>query len=75
MPLACSWGCRAERWPNALDCANRRRAGWRTPFWVNMTKEEIALIAFLERDYGRPLTPEEIFLSLEQARAVGNLDD
>jgi hypothetical protein len=40
-----------------------------------MTKEEIALIAFLERDYGRPLTPEEIFLSLEQARAVGNLDD
>ncbi len=38
-----------------------------------MTAEERGIV-YLERDLGRPLTPQEIWLALEQARAVGNLD-
>jgi hypothetical protein len=39
-----------------------------------MTRAELELVAFLERRRGRALTPQEINLALEQARAVGNLD-
>jgi hypothetical protein len=39
-----------------------------------MTREEQSVIDYLERDNGRPLTPQEAWLALEQARAVGELD-
>jgi len=38
-----------------------------------MTDAELEIIAVLERSRGAPLTAEEIWLSLEQARAVGDL--
>ena len=38
-----------------------------------MTQDELAIIAYLERDLGRPLTPQEVRLSLAQARQVGDL--
>jgi len=37
------------------------------------TKEEQELIDFMEKRWGRKLTPQEINLSLEQARSVGHL--
>jgi hypothetical protein len=40
-----------------------------------MTAEEREIVAALERSRGRPLTPEEINLSLEQARALGEIAD
>jgi hypothetical protein len=38
-----------------------------------MTKDERSIIEYLERSYGRPLTPQEAWLALEQARAVVGL--
>ena len=38
-----------------------------------MTAEEQAIIDFVEKDWGRPLPEQEIHLSLEQARAIGEL--
>ena len=40
-----------------------------------LTAEEQEIVAALERSRGRPLTPEEINLSLEQARALGQIAD
>ena len=40
-----------------------------------MTTEEQEIVDALERSRGRPLTPEEINLSLEQARALGEIAD
>ena len=40
-----------------------------------LTAEEREIIDTLERSRGRPLTPEEINLSLEQARALGEIAD
>jgi hypothetical protein len=39
-----------------------------------MTDAELEIIITLERLDGRPLTPQEVYLALEQARAVGELD-
>jgi len=39
-----------------------------------MTSEEHELIETLERLDGRSYTDEEVYLALEQARAVGELD-
>jgi hypothetical protein len=33
--------------------------------------DERAIVRLVERSNGRPLTPQEIYLSLEQARALG----
>jgi len=38
-----------------------------------LTAEEQQLIALLEKDYGRPMTDQEIRLSLEQARPLGEI--
>jgi hypothetical protein len=38
------------------------------------SKAEREIIAWLEWDRGRKLTAEEIYLSLEQARAIGDLE-
>jgi hypothetical protein len=40
-----------------------------------LTVEEREIIGALEGSRGRPLTPEEINLSLEQARALGEIAD
>jgi hypothetical protein len=40
-----------------------------------VTAEEQEIVAALERSRGRPLTPEEINLSLEQARHLGEIAD
>ena len=40
-----------------------------------LTAEEREIIDALERSYGRPLTKEEIHLSLEQARHLGEIAD
>lgn len=40
-----------------------------------MTEEELSVIEYLERSYGRALTPQEEYLSLEQARMMGCIDD
>jgi hypothetical protein len=40
-----------------------------------LNAEEGEIVAALERSRGRPLTPEEINLSLEQARALGQIAD
>ena len=40
-----------------------------------LTAKELEIVGTLERSYGRPLTPEEINLSLEQARALGEIAD
>jgi len=38
-----------------------------------MTPEEEEIVEALERSRGRKLTPEEVNLSLKQARAIGEL--
>jgi hypothetical protein len=38
-----------------------------------MTQAERTIINALERSRGRKLTPQEIYLSLEQARMIGEL--
>ena len=38
-----------------------------------LTPEEKAVIAFVEKDLGRKATQQEIWLALEQARAIGEL--
>ena len=38
-----------------------------------MGEEERAIIAFVEKSKGRKLTEQEVWLSLEQARAIGEL--
>jgi hypothetical protein len=40
---------------------------------MRLTAEEQAIIDSVERYNGRPLTPQEINLSLELARALGEL--
>ena len=40
---------------------------------ANLTDEEKAITAFVEKDKGRKLTAQEVFISLEQARALGEL--
>ena len=40
-----------------------------------LNAEEREIVAALEGSRGRPLTPEEINLSLEQARALGEIAD
>jgi hypothetical protein len=40
---------------------------------ADLQPAEKAIIDALEIDFGRPLTRQEIYLSLEQAREVGNL--
>jgi hypothetical protein len=42
-------------------------------WWPAMTDEERDIIDALERDAGRRLTAQEVFLSLEQARALGEI--
>jgi hypothetical protein len=39
-----------------------------------LSEDELQIIAYLEKDRGRKLTPEEIHLSLEQAPAIGDLE-
>jgi|GraSoiStandDraft_1057264.scaffolds.fasta_scaffold1839203_1 hypothetical protein len=51
-----------------MRAALRRDRAPREVAVLKMTKEECAIIEFLERDLGRPLTAQEIFLSLLQAR-------
>jgi hypothetical protein len=41
---------------------------------LKMTKDERSIIEYLERSYGRALTPQETYLSLQQARQIGDLD-
>jgi hypothetical protein len=41
--------------------------------WMRLTPEEQGIVDFVERYNGRPLTPQEIWLSLEQARHIGEL--
>jgi hypothetical protein len=38
-----------------------------------LSADEQRTIAFVERDKGRKLTPQEVNLSLEQARALGQI--
>ena len=38
-----------------------------------MTQDERSIIEYLERDLERPLTPQEAWLALAQARQVGDL--
>jgi hypothetical protein len=38
-----------------------------------LTPDEQAVIDDLEKSYGRPLTPQEVHLSLEQAYAIGHI--
>jgi hypothetical protein len=38
-----------------------------------MTDEEQAIVDYLAQDFGRSLTPQEVRLSLWQARQVGDL--
>jgi len=52
------------RQKNQKDNATRRQ---------RLTAEEQQLIALLEKDYGRPMTDQEIRLSLEQARPLGEI--
>jgi hypothetical protein len=40
---------------------------------AGLLPEEQEIIDLLERSYGRPLTEQEIHVSLEQARAIGDL--
>ena len=40
-----------------------------------LNAEERKIVAALERGRGRPLSKEEIHLSLEQARALGEIAD
>jgi hypothetical protein len=40
---------------------------------ADLSPAERAIVDMLEKNLGRPLTVQEINLSLEQARAVGNL--
>jgi hypothetical protein len=40
-----------------------------------LTEEERAIIDTVQADRKEPLTPQEIWLSLEQARALGVIDD
>jgi len=42
--------------------------------YEKMTKAESAIVAYLEKCEGRKLTEAEINLSLDQARAIGQLD-
>jgi hypothetical protein len=35
-----------------------------------LTADEQRIIAWVGRDFGRPLTPQEVWLSIEQARAI-----
>jgi hypothetical protein len=44
-----------------------------TIHWMRLTPDEQGIVDFVERCSGRPLTPQEINLSLEQARAIGEL--
>jgi hypothetical protein len=39
----------------------------------DLSPEERQIIDYLQKDEGRELTPQEIFLALEQARALGEL--
>ena len=41
---------------------------------VQWTREEQEIIDYFVREKGRPLGQHEIYLILEQARAVGDLD-
>jgi len=43
--------------------------------WMRLTPEEQAIIRFIERGHGRPLTPQEIYCSLDQARLMGELSE
>jgi hypothetical protein len=40
-----------------------------------MTEEELSVLALVERSHGRPLTKQEEFCALEQARMLGEIDD
>jgi hypothetical protein len=41
--------------------------------WMRLTPDEQRIVDFVERCERRPLTPEEIRLSLDQARFMGEL--
>jgi hypothetical protein len=59
------------------SCVKNRMREFRTSGSVSalkMTKEVRAIVAYLERSHGRRLTPQEIHLSLNQARQIGDLD-
>jgi DNA-binding CsgD family transcriptional regulator len=43
--------------------------------WMRLTPEEQTIIDWIERGNGRPLTPQEIYCSLEQARFMGELSE
>ncbi len=47
--------------------------GHRYPCTAVLTPDEQAIVTYLEKDRGRPLTEQEIHLSLEQARHIGEL--
>jgi hypothetical protein len=42
-------------------------------FKKRLSREELEIIKMLERSYERELTEQEMHLSLEQARAIGEL--
>jgi hypothetical protein len=47
----------------------------REVFGKQLSREANEIIDMLERDYGRKLTEQEMNLSLEQARHIGDLRD
>jgi hypothetical protein len=53
----------------------RQARPWTKQPAQRLNAEGREIVAALERSYGRPLTPEEINLSLEQARALGEIAD
>jgi hypothetical protein len=57
---------RQSRPPSAPDQTPSKRK-------AELQPDEKEIIAALERSYGRPLTEQEINLSLDQARAIGDL--
>ena len=62
--------CRShQRYPAASGAAVTAQPDQR------LNAEEREIVAALERSHDRPLTPEEIDLSLEQARALGEIAD
>jgi hypothetical protein len=39
-----------------------------------MSQDELDIIAYLERDLGRELSPQEIYVALEQAAGIGVIE-
>jgi hypothetical protein len=55
------------------DQTDKRATGTQPRLTAELSPEEREIIDWLERSRGRKLTPEEINLSLDQARLIGEL--